>query len=41
MDGGEVFWLGRNVTVEDLRSLPSDPERLKARLMRWYEGRDT
>ncbi|SNS25771.1 CU044_5270 family protein [Actinomadura mexicana] len=39
--GDKVFWLGRNVTMKDLRSLPSDPKRLKAELLRWYEGHDT
>ncbi|SPT52031.1 CU044_5270 family protein [Actinomadura madurae] len=41
VDGDKVFWLGRNVTMKDLRSLPSDPARLKAELLRWYEGHDT
>ncbi|WP_433466007.1 CU044_5270 family protein [Spirillospora sp. CA-128828] len=41
VDGDKVFWLGRNVTMKDLRSLPSDPKRLKAELMRWYKGHDT
>ncbi|MEU8801237.1 CU044_5270 family protein [Spirillospora sp. NPDC048819] len=40
-EGGKVFWLGRNVTMKDLRSLPSDAARLKAELMRWYEGHGT
>ncbi|MFI0482703.1 CU044_5270 family protein [Actinomadura sp. 9N215] len=39
--GDTVFWLGRNVTMKQLRALPSDPKRLKAELMRWYEGHDT
>lgn len=41
VDGDKVFWLGRNVTMKDLRSLPSDPARLKAELMRWYKGHGT
>jgi hypothetical protein len=41
VDGDKVFWLGRNVTMKDLRSLPSDPKRLRAELLRWYEGHDT
>ncbi|MFI0366342.1 CU044_5270 family protein [Actinomadura sp. 1N219] len=41
VDGDKVFWLGRNVTMRQLRALPSDPKRLKAELMRWYEGHDT
>jgi hypothetical protein len=39
--GGEVYWLGRNVTVRDLRALPSDPKRLRTWLLRWYKGHDT
>ncbi|MGI5205248.1 CU044_5270 family protein [Spirillospora sp. CA-108201] len=41
VDGDKVFWLGRNVTMKDLRALPSDPKRLKAELLRWYKGHDT
>ncbi|WP_433228740.1 CU044_5270 family protein [Actinomadura formosensis] len=41
VDGDKVFWLGRNVTMRDLRSLPSDPKRLKAELLRWYKGHGT
>lgn len=37
---GKVFWLGRNVSVKDLRSLPADPARLKKSLLRWYTGTD-
>lgn len=40
-DGGQVFWLGRNVTMKDLRALPADPKRLKASLQRWYQGHGT
>ncbi|WP_433514912.1 CU044_5270 family protein [Nonomuraea sp. CA-143628] len=35
---GEVFWLGRNVTMKDLRGLPTDPAKLKAWLLSSYEG---
>ncbi|TDD79312.1 CU044_5270 family protein [Actinomadura rubrisoli] len=41
VDGDKVFWLGRNVTMKDLRALPGDPKRLKAALLRWYDGHDT
>ncbi|MEV5748259.1 CU044_5270 family protein [Actinoallomurus sp. NPDC052308] len=41
VDGDKVFWLGRNVTMKDLRALPADPQRLKAALKRWYQGHDT
>ncbi|NYD47849.1 hypothetical protein BJY14_003832 [Actinomadura luteofluorescens] len=41
VDGDKVFWLGRNVSMKDLRALPSDPKRLKAELLRWYKGHDT
>ncbi|MFD0684160.1 CU044_5270 family protein [Actinomadura fibrosa] len=41
VDGDKVFWLGRNVTMKDLRALPSDPAKLKAALLRWYGGHDT
>ncbi|MEU6786795.1 CU044_5270 family protein [Nonomuraea angiospora] len=34
-DGDKVFWLGRNVSVKDLRELPGDPDRLKKRLLGW------
>ncbi|GIH79060.1 hypothetical protein Plo01_54890 [Planobispora longispora] len=37
----EIFWLGRNVTMADVRNLPTEPEALKADLLRFYEGRDT
>ncbi|WP_433246175.1 CU044_5270 family protein [Streptosporangium sp. CA-135522] len=39
--GDKVFWLGRNVTMKDLRGLPSEPGRLKAWLLRSYEGHGT
>ncbi|MBE1531939.1 CU044_5270 family protein [Actinomadura algeriensis] len=41
VDGDKVFWLGRNVTMADLRALPADPAKLEAELLRWYEGHDT
>ncbi|MGW0485522.1 CU044_5270 family protein [Nonomuraea sp. NPDC003214] len=41
VDGDKVFWLGRNVTMKELRALPSDPGRLKAWLLRSYKGHDT
>ncbi|MEV4171617.1 CU044_5270 family protein [Nonomuraea sp. NPDC049709] len=41
VDGDKVFWLGRNVTMKDLRGLPSDPRRLKKWLMASYEGHGT
>ncbi|OLT24741.1 hypothetical protein BJF79_13410 [Actinomadura sp. CNU-125] len=41
VDGDKVFWLGRNVTIADLRALPADPAKLEAELLRWYEGHDT
>ncbi|GAA4225493.1 DNA-directed RNA polymerase specialized sigma24 family protein [Streptosporangium album] len=41
VDGDKVFWLGRNVTMKDLRGLPSDPAGLKAWLLRSYEGHGT
>ncbi|GLW66112.1 hypothetical protein Arub01_43560 [Actinomadura rubrobrunea] len=41
VDGDKVFWLGRNVSMKDLRSLPADPARLKKSLLRWYDGHDT
>ncbi|WP_246380315.1 CU044_5270 family protein [Nonomuraea soli] len=37
----EIFWLGRNVTMADLQALPSDPEALKADLLRFYKGQAT
>ncbi|GAA2268664.1 hypothetical protein GCM10010149_06890 [Nonomuraea roseoviolacea subsp. roseoviolacea] len=41
VDGDKVFWLGRNVTMKDLRGLPSDPGGLKRWLLRSYDGHDT
>ncbi|MFI7636510.1 CU044_5270 family protein [Nonomuraea sp. NPDC049400] len=40
VDGDKVFWLGRNVTMKDLRELPADPDGLKKRLLSW-KGQDT
>ncbi|GAA2109638.1 CU044_5270 family protein [Actinomadura alba] len=40
-DGDKVYWLGRNVTMKDLRGLPTDPARLKAWLLRSYAGHGT
>ncbi|WP_344855942.1 CU044_5270 family protein [Planomonospora alba] len=37
----EIFWLGRNVTLADLRNLPTDPRALRADLLRFHEGEDT
>jgi hypothetical protein len=37
----EISWLGRNVTMDDLRNLPADPEALKADLLRFHKGHDT
>ncbi|MEU4723824.1 CU044_5270 family protein [Nonomuraea dietziae] len=39
--GKEAFWLGRNVTLADLASLPEDEAGLKAWLLKYYEGKDT
>ncbi|GAA1680568.1 hypothetical protein GCM10009733_091650 [Nonomuraea maheshkhaliensis] len=41
VDGDKVFWLGRNVTMKDLRGLPDDPAKLKKWLMASYEGHGT
>jgi hypothetical protein len=41
VDGDKVFWLGRNVTMKDLRGLPDSPQGLKRRLLRSYEGHST
>lgn len=41
VDGDKVFWLGKNVTMKDLLGLPSEPDKLKAWLLRSYEGHDT
>ncbi len=40
-DGDKVFWLGRNVTMKDLRGLPAEPGKLKAWLLRSYGGHGT
>jgi hypothetical protein len=41
VDGDKVFWLGHNVTMKELRSLPATPDGLKAWLLRSYAGHDT
>jgi hypothetical protein len=41
VDGDKVFWLGRNVTMKDLRGLPTDPAPLKAWLLKSYAGHGT
>jgi hypothetical protein len=41
VDGNKVFWLGRNVTMKEIRSLPTTPGGLKAWLLRSYAGHDT
>ncbi|GAA2209918.1 hypothetical protein GCM10009850_053770 [Nonomuraea monospora] len=41
VDGDKVFWLGRNVTMKDLRTLPGDPAKLKKWLMASYAGHGT
>jgi hypothetical protein len=40
-EGDKVFWLGRNVTMTEVRGLPSDPAELTAWLLRSYGGHDT
>ncbi|GAA5047682.1 hypothetical protein HNP84_000323 [Thermocatellispora tengchongensis] len=41
VDGDKVFWLGRNVTMKDLRGLPDDPAELKRLLLSSYGGHGT
>ncbi|GAA4926456.1 hypothetical protein HD597_011599 [Nonomuraea thailandensis] len=41
VDGDKVFWLGRNVTMKELRGLPSEPGALKKWLMASYAGHGT
>ena len=41
VDGDKVFWLGRNVTMKDLRGLPDSPQALKHWLLRSYDGHGT
>ncbi|HEV7934926.1 MAG TPA: CU044_5270 family protein [Actinomadura sp.] len=41
VEGDKIFWLGRNVSMKDLRALPTDPAGLKKSLLRSYEGHDT
>ncbi|MEU6717799.1 CU044_5270 family protein [Nonomuraea sp. NPDC046802] len=38
---GTVFWLGRNITMKDLRGLPDKPDALKRWLLKSYKGHDT
>jgi hypothetical protein len=39
--GDKIFWLGKNVTMKDVRGLPSSPTALKQWLLRSYEGHGT
>ncbi|WP_214326312.1 CU044_5270 family protein [Nonomuraea sediminis] len=39
--GEEIFWLGRSVTMADLRNLPDAPSALKKWLLQYYKGHDT
>ncbi|MGW0804294.1 CU044_5270 family protein [Nonomuraea sp. NPDC002799] len=41
VDGDKVFWLGRNVSMKDLRDLPGEPGELKQWLLKSYEGHGT
>ncbi|MFI6926634.1 CU044_5270 family protein [Nonomuraea spiralis] len=41
VDGDKVFWLGRNVTMKDLRGLPDEPGKLKKWLLDSYDGHST
>lgn len=41
VDGDKVFWLGKNVTMNDLLSLPGDPAALKRWLLNSYAGHST
>ncbi|MEU5865666.1 MULTISPECIES: CU044_5270 family protein [unclassified Nonomuraea] len=41
VDGDKVFWLGRNVTMKDLRGLPDEPAKLKKWLLDSYTGHST
>ncbi|GIH22190.1 hypothetical protein Aph01nite_05000 [Acrocarpospora phusangensis] len=36
-----VYWLGRNVTLDQMRALPADPAKLKASLLKYYTGNST
>ncbi|MCP2337731.1 CU044_5270 family protein [Actinomadura rupiterrae] len=38
---GEVYWLGRNVTMKQIAALPDDPKALRKSLLRWYQGHGT
>jgi hypothetical protein len=39
--GDKIFWLGKNVTMKDVRGLPSSPGALKQWLLNSYEGHGT
>ncbi|MEV0387621.1 CU044_5270 family protein [Nonomuraea sp. NPDC050643] len=41
VDGDKVFWLGKNVSMQDLRELPGDPGKLKRWLLASYKGHGT
>ncbi|MDX6742678.1 CU044_5270 family protein [Actinocorallia sp. A-T 12471] len=41
LDGDKVFWLGRNVSMRDLRELPADAAKLRSWLLGFYTGSDT
>ncbi|MGK5554649.1 CU044_5270 family protein [Actinomadura kijaniata] len=41
VDGDKVYWIGRNVTMKQVRSLPTTPATLRKELLRWYKGHDT
>jgi hypothetical protein len=36
--GKEIFWLGRNVTMADLRKLPEDADGLRTWLLRYFDS---
>ncbi|GAA0914924.1 CU044_5270 family protein [Nonomuraea longicatena] len=36
--GKEIFWLGRNVTMADLRKLPEDADKLRAWLLPYFDS---
>ncbi|WP_283136732.1 CU044_5270 family protein [Rhizohabitans arisaemae] len=40
-DGDKVYWLGRNVSMKDLRGLPAEPDALKRWLLSSYKGTAT
>ncbi|MEV5570734.1 CU044_5270 family protein [Spirillospora sp. NPDC052269] len=41
LPNGAVYWLGRNVTMKQVKALPADPKALKKELLRWYQGHGT